>query len=126
MTDCATFAYLADLFVMESHRGRGFSKWMMGVVFSHTELQGFWPRKMRAASTAGTGSYRIRLNGGALRLVARRAFPSVIPAKLVPAKAGSGNPRPAREVVPGADGPLCACHAPGFGIGTSSRAASGF
>jgi hypothetical protein len=68
------------------------------------------------------GSYRILLNGGALRLVARRAFPSVIPAKLVPAKAGSGNPHLAPEAVPCAEGP----HAPGFGIGTSSRAASGF
>ena len=40
VTDCATFAYLADVFVLERHRGRGLGKWMMEVVFSHPELQG--------------------------------------------------------------------------------------
>ena len=40
VTDCATFAYLADVFVLERHRGRGWGKWMMEVVFSHPELQG--------------------------------------------------------------------------------------
>jgi GNAT superfamily N-acetyltransferase len=40
VTDYATFAYLADVFVLEPHRGRGLGKWMMDVVFSHPELQG--------------------------------------------------------------------------------------
>ncbi len=40
VTDYATFAYLADVFVQEPHRGRGLGKWMMEVVFSHPELQG--------------------------------------------------------------------------------------
>ena len=40
VTDYATFAYLADVFVLESYRGRGLGKWMMEVVFSHPELQG--------------------------------------------------------------------------------------
>lgn len=40
VTDRATFAYLADVFVLEGHRGRGLGKWLMEVVLSHPELQG--------------------------------------------------------------------------------------
>ena len=40
VTDYATFAYLADVFVLEPHRGQGLGTWMMEVVFSHPELQG--------------------------------------------------------------------------------------
>ena len=40
VTDYATFAYLADVFVLEPHRGQGLGKWMMEVVFSRPELQG--------------------------------------------------------------------------------------
>lgn len=40
ITDRATFAYLADVFVVETHRGRGLSKWMMEVIMAHPELQG--------------------------------------------------------------------------------------
>jgi GNAT superfamily N-acetyltransferase len=40
VTDRATFAYLADVFVLESHRGRGLSKWLMECVRAHPELQG--------------------------------------------------------------------------------------
>jgi GNAT superfamily N-acetyltransferase len=41
VTDYATFAYLADVFVLEAHRGRGLGKWMMEVIISHPRLQGF-------------------------------------------------------------------------------------
>jgi GNAT superfamily N-acetyltransferase len=41
VTDYATFAWLADVFVLEGHRGRGLSKWLMEVILSHPELQGF-------------------------------------------------------------------------------------
>ena len=40
ITDRATYAYLADVFVVESHRGRGLAKWMMEVIMSHPDLQG--------------------------------------------------------------------------------------
>lgn len=40
VTDKATFAYLADVFVLEEHRGQGLSKWLMEVIQSHPELQG--------------------------------------------------------------------------------------
>lgn len=39
-TDRATFAYLADVFIVESHRGRGLGRWLMEVILSHPELQG--------------------------------------------------------------------------------------
>ena len=35
----ATFAYLSDVFVLESHRGRGLSKWLMETILAHPELQ---------------------------------------------------------------------------------------
>lgn len=40
VTDRATFAYLADVFVVEELRGRGLSKWMMEVIVAHPDLQG--------------------------------------------------------------------------------------
>lgn len=40
VTDKATFAYLADVFVLEEHRGQGLSKWLIEVIQSHPELQG--------------------------------------------------------------------------------------
>jgi len=39
ITDRATFAYLADVFVLESHRGRGLAVWLMEVIRTHPELQ---------------------------------------------------------------------------------------
>lgn len=40
ITDCATFAYLADVFIDEEYRGKGLSKWLMEVILSHPNLQG--------------------------------------------------------------------------------------
>jgi len=40
VSDRATFAYLADVFVLESHRGRGLGKLLMAAVIAHPELQG--------------------------------------------------------------------------------------
>ena len=40
ITDRATFAYIADVFVLESHRGRGLAVWLMESVRAHPELQG--------------------------------------------------------------------------------------
>ncbi len=56
VTDYATFAYLADVFVLEPHRGRGLGKWMMEVVFSHPELQGL--RRWILATRDAHGLYR--------------------------------------------------------------------
>ncbi len=40
VTDRATFGYLADVFVLESHRGRGLAQWLMEAVMAHPDLQG--------------------------------------------------------------------------------------
>lgn len=40
ITDSATFAYLADVFVLESHRGRGIAKQLMQAIVTHPRLQG--------------------------------------------------------------------------------------
>jgi GNAT superfamily N-acetyltransferase len=40
VTDRATFAYLCDVYVLESHRGRGIGKRMMEAVDAHPELRG--------------------------------------------------------------------------------------
>lgn len=39
ITDYATFAYVADVFVVTSHRGRGVSKAIMAAIREHPELQ---------------------------------------------------------------------------------------
>lgn len=40
ITDRATYAYLADVYVLQAYRGRGLSKWMMRAITSHPDLQG--------------------------------------------------------------------------------------
>ena len=40
ITDHATFAYLADVFVVPSHRGRGIGKQIMEAIAGHPALQG--------------------------------------------------------------------------------------
>jgi len=40
ISDFATFAYLADVFVLPEHRGRGLSKALIGTIVAHPDLQG--------------------------------------------------------------------------------------
>ena len=40
ITDTATFAYLADVFVDENYRGQGLGKWLINTILSHPDLQG--------------------------------------------------------------------------------------
>src|ERR1041385_7859257 len=40
VSDCATFAYLGDVFVLNEYRRQGLSKMLMGAVVSHPDLQG--------------------------------------------------------------------------------------
>jgi len=40
ITDRATFAYLADVFIISEYRGKGLSKWLIQVIHAHPELQG--------------------------------------------------------------------------------------
>ena len=40
VSDFATFAYIGDVFVIESHRGRGLARWLMECIKGHPALQG--------------------------------------------------------------------------------------
>ncbi len=55
ITDKATFAYLADVFIVETFRGRGLSKWLVECVLSHPELQGL--RRFLLATRDAHGLY---------------------------------------------------------------------
>ena len=51
ITDYTTFAYLADVFILEEFRGKGLSKWLMEVMINFPELQGLrgWMLKTKDA-----------------------------------------------------------------------------
>jgi GNAT superfamily N-acetyltransferase len=51
VTDCATFAWLADVFITEEYRGRGLGKWLVEVVLSHPDVQSV-PRWLLATRDA--------------------------------------------------------------------------
>lgn len=40
VTDRATFAFVSDDFIVESHRGRGLGRWLMQCVLAHPDVQG--------------------------------------------------------------------------------------
>ena len=63
ITDYATFAYLADVFVLPEHRGRGLGVWLVECALAHPALRGLraWGLKTRDAQAL----YR-RLGFGAL------------------------------------------------------------
>jgi len=41
VTDYATFAWIADVFILPEFRGQGLSKWLMELMLAHPRLQGF-------------------------------------------------------------------------------------
>ncbi|MEJ2765342.1 GNAT family N-acetyltransferase [Photobacterium sp. MCCC 1A19761] len=55
ITDKATFAYLADVFIVQSHQGLGLSKWLIEHIVAHPELQGL--RRMVLATRDAHGLY---------------------------------------------------------------------
>jgi GNAT superfamily N-acetyltransferase len=48
VTDRATFAWLADVFVLEPHRGRGHASWLVRTALAHPDLAGL--RRMMLAT----------------------------------------------------------------------------
>ncbi len=55
ITDSATFAYLADVFIDESYRGKGLSKWPMEAIIGHPDLKGL--RRIMLATKDAHGLY---------------------------------------------------------------------
>ncbi|HET7899397.1 MAG TPA: GNAT family N-acetyltransferase, partial [Flavisolibacter sp.] len=55
ITDEATFAYLADVFIDERFRGNGLSKWLMEVILDYPTLQGL--RRFMLATKDAHGLY---------------------------------------------------------------------
>jgi GNAT superfamily N-acetyltransferase len=56
ITDFATFAYLADVFVVPEHRGRGMSKMLVRAVLAHPQLRGL--RRILLATRDAHGLYK--------------------------------------------------------------------
>lgn len=55
ISDYATFAYLADVFIIETHRGKGLSKWLIESILQHPDLQGL--RRWLLATKDAHGLY---------------------------------------------------------------------
>ena len=55
ITDKATFAYLADVYVLEEHRGQGLSKRLVEQIRAHPDLQGL--RRFMLATADAHGLY---------------------------------------------------------------------
>lgn len=55
ITDKSTFAYLADVFILQSERGIGLSKWLLATITAHPDLQGL--RRMMLATQDAHGLY---------------------------------------------------------------------
>jgi GNAT superfamily N-acetyltransferase len=56
VTDAATFGYLADVFIIASHRGRGLGRRLMDGIMAHPDLQGL--RRFMLATRDAHGLYR--------------------------------------------------------------------
>jgi GNAT superfamily N-acetyltransferase len=56
VTDYAVFAYIGDVFVLDSHRGRGVSKMIMSAIMAHPRLQGL--RRWSLVTSDAHGLYR--------------------------------------------------------------------
>jgi GNAT superfamily N-acetyltransferase len=56
VTDYCTFAWLADVFVIDEYRGQGLSKWLMEVIMSHPQLSGM--RRWVLATRDAHGLYK--------------------------------------------------------------------
>lgn len=56
ITDKATFAYIGDVFVVESERGKGLSKWLMEIIVTQPDMQNL--RRWLLATRDAHGLYK--------------------------------------------------------------------
>lgn len=55
ITDQATFAHMADIFILEAHRGKGLSKVLIEAILKHPDLQGL--RRITVTTLDAHGLY---------------------------------------------------------------------
>jgi GNAT superfamily N-acetyltransferase len=55
VTDKATFAYLADVYILEPYRGKGLATWLIKAIQGHEDLQGL--RRFMLATRDAHGLY---------------------------------------------------------------------
>jgi GNAT superfamily N-acetyltransferase len=55
ISDLATFAYLADVFIAPDYRGRGLSRWLLECILGHSDLHGL--RRWMLATKDAHGLY---------------------------------------------------------------------
>jgi GNAT superfamily N-acetyltransferase len=55
VTDGASFAWIADVYVLEAHRGRGLGVWLIETVLAHPSLRGL--RRITLATKDAHGLY---------------------------------------------------------------------
>lgn len=56
VSDCATFGYLADVFIIEEYRGRGLSKWLMEEIINYPAFKPL--RRWMLATKDAHGLYK--------------------------------------------------------------------
>jgi GNAT superfamily N-acetyltransferase len=56
ITDHATFAYICDVYILESHRGHGLGKWLMHTITTHPDLEGI--RRFALVTKDAHGLYK--------------------------------------------------------------------
>lgn len=56
VSDCATFSYLADVFIIDEYRGRGLSKWLMEEIINYPAFQTL--RRWMLATSDAHGLYK--------------------------------------------------------------------
>jgi len=72
ITDGATFAYLADVYVLEEHRGKGLGKWIVETILAHPSLQG-----LRRILLATRDAHRLYAQFGFEPLATPESFMSI-------------------------------------------------
>lgn len=73
ISDYATYAYLADVFILEDHRGKGLSKWLVAEILNHADLQGLRRFNLVARDAHGLyeqfGFARLQTTNGYMEII---------------------------------------------------------
>jgi GNAT superfamily N-acetyltransferase len=77
VTDGATYAWIADVFVLEPHRGHGLGVWLIETLLGHPRLQG-----LRVVTLATRDAHELYERFGFVREGEKRMVRSFSPAEL--------------------------------------------